>query len=660
MSTAPAAGAEKSWRPGPRRLASLLAGRTAFRLTLLGANTVLLANWGQGPYERYAAAMGTAQVLTTVTSLGIEKSALKLVPRARRTGPQLITVFLACASLLTTAVVLWLAGTALLNPPRGGAVALLAGLYMALLGLNTVLVGLCRALGRDRADIANFTALSVVVVTGTGGATLLGWGPEGFTGWILGGTALLNLVHVPALLRSASRPVRRGAAVPAVSTSALMACGDVAAAGTVSVLFALLGASRHHEQTGHLYLMVLASSVLLNGFGYVLRLFQPHVSLTLRTLDAATLDRRVVRRLLPLAVAGAAWTAAALLLARSTQGSGLLPPPVVVLLLYVLCTPLVFAMGSLNYLLENAGAHTLRATAAGAAAGLACAVLAGAFLVPALGAIGAVGALAAGEAAHALAAWLLLGPTSRPRRPPTPPAPLAPAALAAPTAPAAPPVSVASAAPVAPAASAASAAPVASAAPTASAASAVPARPAAPVAVAAPAASVVPAAPAVSTVPAAPVAPVAPVASAAPGAPAAPTASAASAVPAALAAPVALVAPSTPTAPAAPAAPAASAVSTVSAAPAASAALAEPAAPAPAASEAPAPPAALTAPATPADRAAPAARAVQAEPAAPAARAVQAEPAAPAARAVQAEAAAPAAPAAPVAAPAPDNPGVLR
>ncbi|MEU5223268.1 hypothetical protein AB0G55_11470 [Streptomyces toyocaensis] len=427
MRTVPgaAAGARTSWRPDSRRLASLLAGRTAFRLTLLGANTALLASWGQGPYERYAAAMGTAQVLTTVTSLGIEKSALKLVPRARRTGPQLITVFLACAGVLTAAVVLWLAGSALLNPPRGGAVAVLAGLYMALLGLNTVLVGLCRALGRDRADIANFTALSLLVVTGTGGATLLGWGPEGFTGWILGGTALLNLVHVPALARAAARPVRRGTAVPAVSTSALMACGDVAAAGAVSLLFALLGASRHHEQTGHLYLMVLASSVLLNGFGYVLRLFQPHVSLTLRSLDATALDRRVVRRLLPLAVAGAAWTAAALLLARFAQGSGLLPPPVVVLLLYVLCTPLFFAMGSLNYLLENACARTLRATAAGAAAGLVCAVLTGVFLVPVLGALGAVGALAAGEAAHALAAWLLLGRSSLTRRPPVPAVPAA-------------------------------------------------------------------------------------------------------------------------------------------------------------------------------------------------------------------------------------------
>lgn len=484
MRTAPATGAATSWRPGPRRLASLLAGRTAFRLTLLGANTALLAAWGQGPYERYAAAMGTAQVLTTITSLGIEKSALKLVPRARRTGPQLITVFLGCASLLTTAVVLWLAGTALLNPPRDGAVALLAGLYMALLGLNTVLVGLCRALGRDRADIANFTALSLVVVTGTGGVTLLGWGPEGFTGWILGGTALLNLVHVPALLRSAARPVRRGTAVPAVSTSALMACGDVAAAGTVSVLFALLGASRHHEQTGHLYLMVLASSVLLNGFGYVLRLFQPHVSLTLRTLDAATLDRRVVRRLLPLAVAGTAWTGAALLLARFTQDSGLLPPPVVVLLLYVLCIPLVFAMGSLNYLLENAGAHTLRATAAGAAAGLACAVLAGMFLVPLLGAIGAVGALAAGEAAHALAAWLLLGPPSRTRRPPAPATPTAPVAPATPRTPAAPAAPTAPAAPGAPAGSVAPATPAAQAGP------AVPATPTAP---AAPAERVAPA-----------------------------------------------------------------------------------------------------------------------------------------------------------------------
>ncbi|MFF0362711.1 hypothetical protein [Streptomyces fungicidicus] len=539
MSTAPgaAAGPETSRRPDARRLASLLAGRTAFRLTLLGANTALLASWGQGPYERYAAAMGTAQVLTTLTSLGIEKSALKLVPRARRTGPQLITVFLWCAGVLTAAVVLWLAGTALLNPPRGGALAVLAGLYMALLGLNTVLVGLCRALGRDRADVANFTALSFLVVSGTGGATLLGWGPEAFTGWILGGTALLNLVHVPALRRSAARPVRRGTAGPAVSTSALMACGDVAAAGAVSLLFALLAASRHHEQTAHLYLMVLASSVLLNGFGYVLRLFQPHVSLTLRSLDAAALDRRVVRRLLPLAVAGAAWTAAALLLARLVRDSGLLPPPVVVLLLYVLCTPLFFAVGSLHYLLENASARTLRATAAAAVAGLVCAVLAGAFLVPALGALGAVAALSAGEAAHALAARLLLTRprTHRPPTPRTPAAPPAPAALAASEAPAAP------AAPAATAAFAASAALRA---------------PAAPAALRAPAA------------PAAPPAPAALALSEAPTAPAAPPASAAPPVPAALRAPAAPAAPPVPTAPAVPEAPAATAAPAAPAAPA--------------------------------------------------------------------------------------------
>ncbi|QKW01587.1 hypothetical protein [Streptomyces sp. NA02536] len=529
MSTAPgaAAGPETSRRPDARRLASLLAGRTAFRLTLLGANTALLASWGQGPYERYAAAMGTAQVLTTLTSLGIEKSALKLVPRARRTGPQLITVFLWCAGVLTAAVVLWLAGTALLNPPRGGALAVLAGLYMALLGLNTVLVGLCRALGRDRADVANFTALSFLVVTGTGGATLLGWGPEAFTGWILGGTALLNLVHVPALRRSAARPVRRGTAGPAVSTSALMACGDVAAAGAVSLLFALLAASRHHEQTAHLYLMVLASSVLLNGFGYVLRLFQPHVSLTLRSLDAAALDRRVVRRLLPLAVAGAAWTAAALLLARLVRDSGLLPPPVVVLLLYVLCTPLFFAVGSLHYLLENASARTLRATAAAAVAGLVCAVLAGAFLVPALGALGAVAALSAGEAAHALAARLLLTRphTRRPPTPRTPAAPPAPAALAAPEAPADPAAPAATAAFAASAALRAPAAPDAPPAPAALAASEAPAAPAAPPASAAPpvpAALRAPAAPAAPPVPTAPAVPEAPAATAAPAAPAAP------------------------------------------------------------------------------------------------------------------------------------------
>lgn len=144
--TAGPPGEQRGRRPTLRSLASLLAGRTAFRLALLGANAALLASWGEAGYEPYAAAMGTAQVLTTLTALGIEKSALKLVPRATRTGPQLITVLLLSALLLTGAAVVWL-GCAALFARSGDAVVLglLAGLYAALLGLNTVLVGLCRA-----------------------------------------------------------------------------------------------------------------------------------------------------------------------------------------------------------------------------------------------------------------------------------------------------------------------------------------------------------------------------------------------------------------------------------------------------------------------------------------------------------------------------------
>ncbi|MER6608257.1 hypothetical protein ABT282_20680 [Streptomyces sp. NPDC000927] len=414
-------GAAASRRPTVGLLTSLLAGRAAFRLALVGANAALLASWGQGPYAHYAGAMGTAQVLTTITSLGIEKSALKLVPRARRTGGRLITVFLACALALTGAVVLWL-GCAVVLVPSGDhrMAALLAGLYAALLGLNTVLVGLCRALGRNRADIANFAALSLIIVAGTALTTLLDWGPVAFIGWILGGTALLDLAHLPALYRAAARPVRRRLVAPAVGTSLLMASGDVAASGTLSLLFALLGASGHHEQGGHLYLMVLASSVLLNGFGYLLRLFQPHVSLTLRGVTDTRLDRRVVRRLPQVAVAGILWTPAALLLTRHAEQSGLVSPPVAVLLLYVLCVPLFFAVGSLNYLLENATTRTLRVTAAGSVAGLVCAVLLGLVLVPALGALGAVTALVAGEIAHVLAARLLLRTAPRPAAAPAP------------------------------------------------------------------------------------------------------------------------------------------------------------------------------------------------------------------------------------------------
>lgn len=411
-----AGGASASRRPTLGLLTSLLAGRAAFRLALVGANAVLLATWGQGPYAHYASAMGTAQVLTTITSLGIEKSALKLVPRARRTGGQLITVLLTCALALTCAVVLWLGCTVAFVPSGDRrTAALLAGLYAALLGLNTVLVGLCRALGRNRADIANFAALSLIIVAGTTLTALFDWGPGAFIGWILGGTALLDLAHLPALYRAAARPVRRRVIAPAVGTSLLMASGDVAASGTLSLLFALLGASRHHEQSGHLYLMVLASSVLLNGFGYLLRLFQPHVSLTLRGVPDTRLDRRVFRRLPQVALAGILWTPAALLLARHAERSGLVSPPVAVLLLYVLCVPLFFAVGSLNYLLENATARTLRVTAAGSVAGLLCAVLLGLVLVPALGALGAVTALATGEIAHVLVSRLLL------RTAPTPP-----------------------------------------------------------------------------------------------------------------------------------------------------------------------------------------------------------------------------------------------
>lgn len=415
--TAGPPGEQRGRRPTPRSLAPLLAGRTAFRLALLGANAALLASWGETGYEPYAAAMGTAQVLTTLTALGIEKSALKLVPRATRTGPQLITVLLLCALLLTGAAVVWL-GCAALLARSGDAVVLglLAGLYAALLGLNTVLVGLCRALDRNRADVLNFAALSLVIVVGAGGVALLGWGPVAFTGWILVGTALLDLAHLPALYRATGRPVRGGVVRPVVTTSALMACGDIAAAGTVSLLFLMLGASRHHEQTGHLYLMILASSVLLNGFAYLLRLFQPHVSLTLRSVDPASLDRRVVRRLLPVAAVGTVWSAGSLGLAWWAEHSALVPAPVVVLLLYVLCVPLFFTVGSLNYLLENATPHTLRATALSALGGLLGAVALGLVLVPALGALGAVAALASGEVAHAVLARLLLGkpPSARP------------------------------------------------------------------------------------------------------------------------------------------------------------------------------------------------------------------------------------------------------
>src|SRR5262245_17171770 len=73
-----------------RTLASLLAGRGTFRLTQLTSTVVLLPLWGTARYGVYAGAVATTSWIISLLLAGPEKTVLKLLPRAPRTGPLIL------------------------------------------------------------------------------------------------------------------------------------------------------------------------------------------------------------------------------------------------------------------------------------------------------------------------------------------------------------------------------------------------------------------------------------------------------------------------------------------------------------------------------------------------------------------------------------------
>ncbi|MEU7874333.1 hypothetical protein [Dactylosporangium sp. NPDC049140] len=386
-----------------RLILSLLAGRGGYRVATVLSNVLLLAAWGEAGFAGYALVMGGFTAVLYLTAFGVEKSALTLLPRVRRVRGELTAVFVALSAGPGLLALIGIGGYGLATgkPPMW----LLAGALAVGLGLNQVLVGLHRALGRPWRDVANHGVLVAAVAAATGGA-LLGLGPTGVLAVLLTAVAVLDLALLPGL---AARPrgLRRPAMLrPAAGTAVLMSAGELAAAGTVSAVFLVLDHTGRAGQSGPLYLAVSASALLANAFGYLLRIVQPHVSLALhRSRAERPAARRAARGLRLLALAGPPWVVAATATAAWGYDRG---PAVVLGGLYLACLPVFFGLGSVNFLLENGDRHTLRRTAIGSATGLAGAVLAALVLVPWLGAPGAIAAMATGDLVHAAVLLLIL------------------------------------------------------------------------------------------------------------------------------------------------------------------------------------------------------------------------------------------------------------
>ncbi|MFI6508699.1 hypothetical protein ACIBCT_13935 [Streptosporangium sp. NPDC050855] len=411
--TGPGVTARNLFAVAPKVMASLVGARMGYRGTVVLANVALAGAWGPTGYAGYAAAMGGAAFLLPIASLGIEKCALKLVPRARRTVDRLIGIFVALAAVLLLASLAVLA--VLLLGRDDPLLPGLAGLWAICAGGNQVLVGLSRAVDRPGRDVANHLVLAAVLA-GLTVAAVTGTPPTTFLALYT-----LTLIVLNAALLAGLRPdftgLRRRTLVRvSVGTSALMAVADVVGGVSVSLLFLALSVTGAEDESGGLYLAVIVSSVLLNAFAYLLRILQPQVSRELHQRDLTSMLGTLARWLRLLVLAGVPYLAltlgASLLLLRDLGGPG-------VLVLYAACVPILFAMGSVNYLMENATPRTLRTTAYGAAVSLVAMGALAFAVVPWAGALGAVTVLGCGELVHAAVVLRRL-PLGRSRRRPTP------------------------------------------------------------------------------------------------------------------------------------------------------------------------------------------------------------------------------------------------
>lgn len=406
---------------GPGLLLSLVAGRGAWRVAINLSNVGLLAAWGAAVFAGYASAVGRTVALIPLVSCGVEKAALKLLPRARVARPLLVAAFLGVGCLLALPFLAWVAAEAVWRRSGTAPLQLAVVPLQALLGLNLVLVGLARALGRPRHDPLNFLSLAAVLLLLTAMAMTLGLPPFGVVLAELAAVAALDVAllrALPVAPRFAGLLRRRGLLRGLLRTMALIGAYDVAVGASLSLVFVTLSATRFRGESGLLLLVISLWSLLFNGFAYLLRVFQPQLSVALGRAGG-TQARQHALRLARLAAAGvAAWVG--LLGVAALLGGGLpavlrdLPLPLAAALVLLPRLPVLALAGGATWLLENADPGSLRLAATAAAAGLAGVAILAVLLVPWLGAPGAILALSGFEVFQVA---VLLGGLSEGRRP---------------------------------------------------------------------------------------------------------------------------------------------------------------------------------------------------------------------------------------------------
>jgi hypothetical protein len=389
----------------PLAALGLVAGHGVGRVVQYAGVSALLLAWGTDQYAVYAAAVGTFGWLVALVAVGPEKTALKLLPRARRSERDVRRAFLALEAVSLPAGAAFLALAAFSGWSQSVLVYVGTAAAEMGIGANVVLVGLCRLRGWLARDPAN----ALILAAGYGGlalAALAGLGPVGYLAGLVGWLALLNL----DLLRRLGRPslaIRRHPRLVKIlgGTIVLLGGGEVAGAGSTSVLFLELSLSDHRKQAAILLPVLGVWSAGIALFSYLLRVYQPRVSLGGVGRNAGS-SRRLALRLAPAVVVlsgGFVVGAVALLavtdLADRVQGLAL---AALLGMLLLARTPGYLAQSLLGYRLENLDGRALRLNAVGALVALCAVAGVGLALIPMWGAAGLLCGGATGDVVQAL------------------------------------------------------------------------------------------------------------------------------------------------------------------------------------------------------------------------------------------------------------------
>jgi hypothetical protein len=374
-------------------VATLLAGRGAFRGALVFSAPLLLAAWGPATFAPYALAMGTTLVLNPLVGAGTERAAGALLPRARRTGAHVLSAHVLVTAVTSAGLLTMTVPFAVVDTDRA-ALWLLAGATNVGFGAVQAIVACWRALGVPWMDAAAHTTLAAVTAGGVAAAALAGAGPAEYmalqagTAATVSGALLLGMRR--RLARRLGRASRRVTRLVA-GTTVLMGTNALLATAPVSVVIAAAGMRADPRQIGHLYIALTGYTVLANVVDYLQRVYQPWLTGTLTARPAAIVTpvRRTARGSLRIVTPAAALAVVACGLTLDGIAAPLAATLAVV--------PVLLTVALLVFVLENRRLGGLVRTTAAGLAGLAATGLAALLAVPLL-ATGAILALLAGAA----------------------------------------------------------------------------------------------------------------------------------------------------------------------------------------------------------------------------------------------------------------------